>query len=335
MNKPDFITGATGIVGRELVVQLINSGRSVIALRRENSDVNSIEKLIPANSPLKWVMGDLNNSESLEKAMLGCSRIFHTAAIVSFHPDDAKNIISNNAEGTANVVNAALHTGVKDFIHVSSVFALGHIEDELITENTPFEESDGVTDYARSKYKAELEVWRGQEEGLNVAVVNPTIIMGAGDFKRSSSELFSQIDAGIPLYPQGSNGYVSSADVAKACIILADNRVWGERFILNSENLKYKDLIRSVAQALNTKPPAKPIRPWMVGIVWRAFWLLEKLTGKRALATKDSLSMAQLNMSYNGTKIEKVLLQIDIKWVYEPVSIAIERTASAYLSASN
>ena len=112
MNKPDFITGATGIVGRELVMQLIKSGRRVVALHRESSDVESIEDLIPPNSPLIWVIGDLNDQESLEVAMKGCARVFHTAAIVSFHPNDEDAIIANNAEGTANVVNAMLHTGV-------------------------------------------------------------------------------------------------------------------------------------------------------------------------------------------------------------------------------
>ena len=332
MNKPDFITGATGIVGRELVMQLIKSGRRVVALHRESSDIESIEDLIPPNSPLIWVIGDLNDQESLEVAMKGCARVFHTAAIVSFHPNDEEAIIANNAEGTANVVNAMLHTGVTDLVHVSSVSALGHVEGEIITEETPFEEGRGVTAYARSKYRAELEVWRGQEEGLNVAVVNPTIIIGPGDFTRSSGEIFSQIHSGIPFYPKGSNGYVSSSDVAKACILLADNGVRGERFLLNSENLRYRDLLTSVANSLNVKAPAKPIKPWMAGVVWRAFWLLEKLTGKRALATKASLSMAQLDMRYDGSKLGTVLAESGVVWTYEPVKSAITRTAKAYLS---
>lgn len=333
----DFITGATGIVGRELVSQLISSGHTVKALCRNNSDVNSIEDLITSRGlpidKLTWVKGELNDPESLEIAMEGCERVFHVAALISFHPSDEASLLETNVEGTKNIVNTMINKDVKTLVYVSSVAALGRQENIVVDEETPFEDGVGVTRYSKSKYLAELEVWRGQEEGLSVAVVNPSIIIGAGDFTRSSAELFPQIHSGLSFYPAGSSGYVSSIDVAKACVFLAENNVIGKRFLLNSENLSYKNLMCEVATALNVKPPFRVVKPWMSAFVWRAFWLIEKLTGKRALATKSSLKMSRLVIQYDGSKIERVLALEGVKWEYEPVKNAVSRTAESYLAS--
>jgi len=333
----DFITGATGIVGRELVSQLISAGHTVKALYRNNSDVTSVENLITSRSlsldRLIWVEGELNDSQSLESSLKGCTRVFHVAALVSFHPLDEASLLKTNVEGTKNIVNAMLHKDVKTLVYVSSVAALGRQENKIVDEETPFEDGVGETAYSRSKYLAELEVWRGQEEGLSVAVVNPSIIIGAGDFTRSSAELFPQIHAGLSFYPTGSSGYVSSSDVAKACVLLADNNVRGERVLLNSENRSYKSLMCEIAIALNVKPPFRAVKPWMSSFAWRAFWLIEKLTGKRALATKSSLKMSRSMIVYDGSKIERVLALEGVKWEYEPVNKAISRTAESYLAS--
>ena len=333
----DFITGATGIVGRELVAKLISEGHSVKALRRKNSDVKSVEALLNSRNlsldNLSWVEGELNDSESLESALNGCLRVFHLAALVSFHPSEEASLIKINSEGTKNLVNAMLDKNVETLIYVSSVAALGRKENKIVDEDTQFEDGAGVTGYSRSKYLAELEVWRGQEEGLSVVVVNPSIIIGAGDFSRSSAELFHQIYSGVPMYPQGSSGYVSSSDVAKACVLLADNNITGQGFLLNSENLSYKNLMCAIAKSLKVKPPSRVVKPWMSAIVWRIFWIIEKLTGKKALATKSSLKMSRLTIEYDGSKIARVLDLKGVKWEYESVNKAISRTAESYLAS--
>jgi len=333
----DFITGATGIVGRELVSQLILAGHRVKALYRNNSDTNTVEGLITSRGlsldRLIWVEGELNDIQSLEASMEGCSRVFHAAALVSFHPSDEDLLLETNIEGTKNIVNSMINQDVNTLVYVSSVAALGRQENLVVDEETHFEDGVGVTRYSKSKYLAELEVWRGQEEGLNVAVVNPSIIIGTGDFTRSSAEMFPQIHSGISFYPSGSSGYVSSSDVAKACVLLADNNVTSERFLLNSENRSYKSLMCETALALNVKPPFQVVKPWMSALVWRLFWLIEKLTGKRALATKSSLKMSSLTIEYDGSKIERVLALKGVNWEYEPINEAISRTAKSYLDS--
>jgi len=334
----DFITGATGIVGREVLAQLLLSGKSIKALRRKGSDVESIMDFLakrglkPSEKELCWVEGDVTDLQSLEDAIRDCDTVFHIAAVVSFHASDDDLMMEVNVGGTANVVNTMLDLGITDLIYVSSVAALGYTSKEPITEDTIFEDGPLTTSYARSKNKSELEVWRGQEEGLNVAMVNPSIIVGPGDFTKSSGELFSQVYKGLPVYPTGSNGFVPVYDVARACILLAQTSIRGQRFLLNAENRSYKDFLSTIAVALGVKAPGRPVQDWMAGVVWRGFWIIEKLTGKKALATKESLKMAQLPTEYDGSQIRKALLQKGVEWNYTSVNEAISSTSKVYLS---
>jgi|TARA_B110000116_G_C16800331_1_gene569958 dihydroflavonol-4-reductase len=334
----DFITGATGIVGREVLAQLLESGKSVKALRREGSDVESVMNFLkqrglnPVESELCWAEGDVTDLHSLEGGIRGCKTVFHVAAVVSFHPSDEALMMEVNVGGTANVVNTMLDQGVTDLIYVSSVAALGYTPTEPITEQTVFEDGPLTTGYSRSKNSSELEVWRGQEEGLNVVMVNPSIIVGPGDFTKSSGELFSQVDNGIPFYPTGTNGFVSVVDVARACILLADTGIRGQRFLLNAENRSYKDFFSTIATELSVKAPSRPVQNWMAGVVWRGFWIIEKLTGKKALVTKESLKMVHLPTEYDGSKIRKALLEKGVEWNYSSVNEAISSTSKVYLS---
>jgi len=333
----DFITGATGIVGRELLAQLLESGKSVKALKRKGSDVKGVINFLrlrginPLESELCWVEGDVTDIQSLEDGIRGCEKVFHIAAVVSFHPSDEALMMKVNAGGTANVVNTMLDQGVTDLIYVSSVAAIGYTS-EIITEQTIFEDGSFTTGYSRSKNKSEIEVWRGQEEGLKVAIVNPSIIIGPGDFTKSSAELFSKVYNGIPFYPTGTHGFVSVYDVARVCILLEETGIRGQRFLLNAENRSYKDLLSTIAVALNTTAPSKPVRNWMAGMVWRGFWAIEKLTGRKAMATKESLIMAQRPTEYDGSQIRKTLLEKGVEWNYGSVNDAIQSTAKIYLS---
>ena len=328
----DFVTGGTGIVGRELLTQLLAKGGEVKAMRRESSDVESVETFIKSHGvsteKLSWVYGDTRDYTEVFESIDGCSRIYHLAALVSFHPAEEPLLMDINKGGTANIVNAMLERDIKDLIYVSSVAALGHSINKPITEDTEFEEGPLVTAYSRSKYFSELEVWRGQEEGLRVLILNPSIIIGEGDFSRSSGELFSQSAKGVPVHPAGENGFVSARDVGNACLALAESGVWGQRFLLNAENLSYKDAMTAIAISVGAKPPAKIVKGWMIDIVVFLFAALELFTGRKSLANKTSMLMAQLKTEYDGSKIMRTL----DNWQYESVEKAIERAGKAYLA---
>ena len=211
----DLVTGATGIVGMPVVVKLLSQGQTVRALHRPTSDRARVEAAVRTANPeslsrLEWVEGDLTDQASLEDALEGVTRVFHCAALVSFHADDRDALRRINAEGTANLVNAMLHCQTSRLIHVSSVAALGRKAGQPTDESTLFEEQPGTSAYARSKHRAEMEAFRGAVEGLpgGVVVVNPTVILGPGDYRRSSSALFRVLDRGLSWYPTGSGGYV-------------------------------------------------------------------------------------------------------------------------------
>ena len=329
----DFVTGGTGIVGRELLAQLMSKGGSVKALRRDGSDVESVERFIHARGlstdKLEWVYGDTREYDELESALKGCDRVFHLAALISFQPSNEPSLMGVNKGGTENVVNAMLITGIRKLVYLSSVAALGHSTKSLITEETHFEEGPLVTGYSRSKYASELEVWRGQEEGLEVLIINPTIIIGEGDFSRSSGELFSQTAKGLPVYSAGSSGFVSARDVASACLALAESGAWSQRFLLNGANLSYKDAMTKIAKSVNAAPPTKVVKGWMINLIVFIFKFLEIVTGRKPLANKTSILMAQLDTQYDGSKILKTLN----KWSYEDIDTAIVRTGKAYLDS--
>ncbi|MDA0940227.1 MAG: NAD-dependent epimerase/dehydratase family protein, partial [Bacteroidetes bacterium] len=225
----DLVTGATGIVGMPLVVKLLAKGQTVRALHRPSSHRDRVEQAVRDSVPdglsrLQWVEGDVTDPDSLEAALEGVERVFHCAALVSFHKADHAAMRAINAEGTANLVNAMLDLGTPRLIHVSSVAALGRKAGQPTDESTLFEEQPGTSGYARSKHRAEMEAWRGAAEGLpgGLVVVNPTVILGPGDFRRSSAALFRHIDQGLAWYPSGSGGYVGSEDVAEVCVRLGD-----------------------------------------------------------------------------------------------------------------
>lgn len=332
-----FVTGATGLVGRYLVDELLRNGERVRALCRPQSDRQAVHAFLAKtgtdDAQLQWVEGSLRDGLFLEEAMAGCQRVFHCAAMVSFHPKDAETMMRINRDATALLVNAMLHTGARELVHVSSVAALGRKSGEPVHEDVPFEDGRDVSHYARSKFAAELEAWRGQEEGLRVLAVNPVIILGEGDFSRSSSMLFTLVHRGISWYPIGTNGFVAARDVARACTVLSDQECWGERFVLCAENASYRQLMVWMAEALGVPAPRRPLKAWMLGMAWRLTALWERLTGRRAPISKESVENTSKDHRYSTTKLEDVLKAKGVDWAYEPIRVTIQTTAPAVLSA--
>jgi nucleoside-diphosphate-sugar epimerase len=322
-------------VGRYLVAELLMQGRPVrIFCRPESSRKTLLDFIVCRglnDSMIEWCEGDLFDSQFLEDSIKGCSRVYHAAAVVSFHPKDAEMMMRVNRDATEVLVNAMLHVGVRELVHVSSVAALGRAQGQPVHEEIPFESGPDVTAYAQSKFESELQVWRGQEEGLNVLTVNPTIIIGEGDFNRSSSELFLMVYKGLQWYPRGSNGFVSAKDVAKASVLLGDCGCWGQRFLLNSENRSYQSVFDQMSQEFGIPKPSRPLRSWMMVAAWRLSAALEFMTGKRAKATRESVANTQRHHTYKTNKLENTLSGRDIVWVYEPINDAIGAVSKALM----
>ncbi len=312
-----FVTGATGFLGSHLVCALLQKGYFVQASKRAQSSLNEFtfisglyfgqdKSLVVKN--LEWVDGDILDYEFLLATLKKDQLVFHCAGLVSFYKSDQEKLYKLNVLGTKNIVNACLENACAKLIHVSSTAAVGKAEAELITDETSlWDEKDGSSNYAASKYYAELEVWRGIEEGLNAVIVNPCIIIGPGDWSRGTGIFFKNASRNFPFYTSGSNAFVSVYDVARAMIELAQSNLRAERYLIVGENLKFQDLMNLISDAFKAKRPSVSITPFIASIAWRWYSLIGFLTRKRGLITKESADSSFKTISYTNKKIKEAL----------------------------
>lgn len=301
-----LLTGATGLVGSFVAKRLVGDGHRVRALVRPNADQGLLNDV---SEQLDWAEGDILDVLSLENALDGVTHVVHAAAVVSFVPRDRAAMYRVNVEGTANVVNACLRAGVSKLLHVSSVAALGRparpnpTGPTVITEESKWEESPLNSHYAKSKYRAELEVWRGASEGLPVAVVNPSVILGEGDWGRSSTQLFKYAFDEHRFYPEGTLNFVDVLDVAEASVRLLFSEIENERFILNAGAVPYREFLEKTAGAFGKKPPMQRVPRAATALLWRLEALRSFLTGSAPLLTRETAQSASHSFFYPHQKV--------------------------------
>jgi nucleoside-diphosphate-sugar epimerase len=314
-----FVTGATGLVGTHLIQSLLAKGKKVRALYRQAIPV------FAGADQCDWVKGDILDPIGLTDALAGVDYVYHCAAIVSFAPGAAAKMLQSNVDGTANVVNACLVQKIKKLIFVSSVAALGRIrETEAIDETMNWSPETSNSVYGQSKYLAELEVWRAMEEGLPMAIVNPVIILGAGDWNNGSSGIFKSAYNEFPWYTKGMSGFVDVLDVVEAMQLLMESNITGQRFVLSAENLPYQTIFNQIANAFNKRPPYKKVTPFLAGIVWRLEAIKGFITGKAPLLTKETAATAQAIVRFNNEKFLKAFPGFQ----YRPIENTIVRVAN-------
>ncbi|HMQ48692.1 MAG TPA: NAD-dependent epimerase/dehydratase family protein [Saprospiraceae bacterium] len=321
---PILVTGGTGFIGAYLLQYLCNQGYTAItALKRPNSPLDLVEHL----DSIRWIDGDLLDIPLLEDLMHEAKWVFHCAAIVSFRPQEAKEMIRTNVEGTANIVNTALYGGINKLVHLSSIATLGRIrEGETLRESNKWQRSRYNTTYAISKFQAEQEVWRGIAEGLNAAIVNPSTVLGSGFPGRGTSGFFELAAKGFPYYGAGTTGWVDVRDVARFMLLLMESQQAEERYVLNAENLSYKEVLTLMAQEFGQQPPRIKITPLLRELAWRGAWLQSKLSGKKPFITKETARMAGRTFYYDAQK------SIDaFNFEYTPIHQCIRETCACLL----
>ena len=253
-----LVTGASGFLGGELVKQLIAKGESVRIIKRATSDISHLQNIL---DKINVVEGDILDVSFLEDAFEGIEKIYHVAAVVGYDSTYYDAMYKCNIEGTANVVNIALDKGIKKLLYVSSIAAIGGKPDEWITEETKWEKTKWTAHYGITKMLAEREVWRGMQEGLEAVIVNPGIIVGySQNDNKATMRLFQRIANGkMPVYTNGTNGFVSVEDVADICIQLMNSKTHSERFIVVGENISFKTYFEQIAKQLQVAPPKKAL----------------------------------------------------------------------------
>lgn len=329
-----LVTGGTGLVGSHLLFNLLNRGYKVKVLLRPTSNKDNIYRTFSYYTQdftellknITWVEGDLLDLQSLEAALEGVARVYHTAAYVSFKKKDKKVVLETNIRGTANLVNLCLEKGIEKLCHVSSIGALGQSEGEMaITEDLLWKPSKNVSAYSLSKYHSEMEVWRGITEGLNAVIVNPSVILGPGDWTNGSPSLFRLIDKGFDYYTTGVTGYVDVRDLVNVMVQLMESDIGNERFTVSAENLSYKQFFDYVAKALKKPVPQKQLARWKAEILWRLEALLGLLTGKSPRITKETAHIAYSKSFYDSNKLKDA-----IGCSFTPIEQTILHIASVY-----
>ncbi len=308
-----LVTGGTGFVGAHLLYQLVATGEKVRAIKRSSSSVETCKTIFGYYtqniddyfSKIEWIEADLLDLEELTDALQGIKRVYHAAAVVSFDSRRKKEIIEVNQKGTANLVNLSILLGIEKFCFVSSIASLGNeLDGRLIDESSTWKPTDSHSTYSLSKFWAEMEVWRGAKEGLNVVIVNPSVIVGAGNWKKGSSKFFPTVYYGLKYYGTGSVGFVGVEDVARAMIILMNSPISNERFVLNSENRTYKEFLFTIANEFKVTPPSKQLTPFIGNTAWRLAWIWSKIVSKEPLITRETISTSFKTSAYSAHKIE-------------------------------
>ncbi|MGD1840086.1 MAG: NAD-dependent epimerase/dehydratase family protein [Thermonemataceae bacterium] len=300
-----FITGCNGLVGSYIARKLLIEGEKVTALKRAESDLTLVADIA---DQITWVEGDVLDITRLQQIIEEGSTVIHAAAMVSFDPKAKKQLFKVNVEGTANMVNVCLQKKVAHFLQVSSVASLGRSKEKIhMDETSKWENSSLNTLYAQSKYLAEMEVWRSIAEGLPAVIINPSVVLGVGDWHKSSAQLFKYVYDKKPFYATGSVNYVDVRDVADIAFQLLAKKTIGERFVVSANSTNYQTLFTAIAQRFEVKPPTIKVTPLLAALAWRVSKLQHWLTGKPPFITKETAQLSQLTYHYENEKVKQHL----------------------------
>jgi nucleoside-diphosphate-sugar epimerase len=313
----NLVTGATGLVGTRITYDLLKSGEDVRGLKRANSDLDFMKSVFEFYDPtdgarlfekILWMEAELLDLEALSSALEKVKTVYHCAALVSYDPRDKQKLLDSNYEGTRNVINLCLSSKVEALCHVSSVAALGRApKGQKTSEETLWTKEQNRSVYGLSKHLAEMEVWRGISEGLDAVIINPSVILAPSKPDQSSGMLMALLKKGSTLYPAGTTGYVDVRDVSAIAISLMKNKNYGERFLCNSENVPFKELLQMASRILGGKSPKYPLNANLLKIAGWLNQLISSLTGVRPKITPETARSATKQNFYDNSKVHERL----------------------------
>jgi dihydroflavonol-4-reductase len=325
-----LVTGGTGLVGAHLLLQLAENEAGVRAIYRRQKALEKTKSLFKLYqkealfNKIEWVEADIIAIPSLEIAFQNITYVYHCAGLISYDPNDEDQLRKVNIEGTANIVNFCLAYNIKKLCHVSSIAALGDLKpyEKEVSEQTEWNPEAPHSDYAISKYGAEMEIWRGQQEGLKVVIVNPGVIFGAGFWEQGSGVFFTAVKKGFPFYTNGATGYVGVTDVVKIMIQLMKSDIIGERFSVIAENLTFKKVIFDIAEKLKAKKPKTEAKPWMLAIAWRLDWFISTF-----FRTKRRLSKYNADSLLSAEFISNEKIKNALNFEFQSIEAVIQEVA--------
>ncbi|MBP6040536.1 MAG: NAD-dependent epimerase/dehydratase family protein [Flavobacterium sp.] len=310
-----LVTGGTGLVGAHLLLHLVEQGENARAIYRSTTSIEKTKNLFSLYNKshlfekIEWMEADILDIPSLEIAFQNIEFVYHCAALISFDPKDEEAIRKTNIEGTANIVNFSLSYKIKKMLFVSSIAALGDLNtaETSISETTEWNPEKPHSDYAISKYGAEMEVWRGQQEGLSVLIVNPGVIIGPGFPEQGSGALFSAVAKGLSFYTLGTTGFIAVTDVVETSVRLMKSDIQNERFTLIENNYSFQEILNCIADSLQVNRPRWQASPLVMEIIWRIDWFLSVFFFQKRKLSRASAKASYSKSVYANAKIKAVL----------------------------
>ncbi|MCC5918170.1 MAG: NAD-dependent epimerase/dehydratase family protein [Cryomorphaceae bacterium] len=326
------VTGATGLLGAHFLWYAVQAYKGVVGICRDPKKTAQVREVFrhydsersdALFEQIVWRTADLCTHLEVEDAISGVDIVFHLAARVSFDAREKKSLIAYNELLAETVVNACLYHKIPRLVHLSSVAALGRKTDhaDAIDESTHWENSKQNSVYALSKYRAEMEAWRGMEEGLEVLVICPPIILGPGFWKQSSGKLYPTVAKGLPFYTHGENGFVDVRDLSKAMIQLVQAGKWNEKFIVSGVHLSYRELFNAMAKKAGAKLPYIHLNPFLGNILWRLESIRSRISGAQPLISKETFRSSQGKYRYISDKLIRTIdfsftpIESTISWI--------------------
>jgi dihydroflavonol-4-reductase len=328
----NLVTGASGLLGAHVVLKLLQQGKPVIAARQATSDISKVKHCFsyynaqPLFDKIKWVDLDITDVRSLDEALNDVAHVYHCAGFVSFDDKHHSKLMLMNETGTANLVNACLAKNISSFCHVSSLATINNADYEgELSERIFWKTSGKESSYAISKYNAEREVWRGMEEGLKVAVVNPGFILAPGFWEQSSGKLFAFCYKGNRFYTDGSTAYVDVNDVVNVMVSLMDQQIFGERFILVENSYSFKEIFSLVQKKFGKDPPSIKTPRWLLHLGRIADGFLSGILGKDRVLTRNTVRTITGHKKYSNLKTKTTL-----SYTFKPVPEVLNSICELY-----
>jgi dihydroflavonol-4-reductase len=322
-----LITGATGLVGANLAMQLLEKEASVRAIYRKIESQQKTKALFDLHrkthlfNKIQWIEADILDIPALELAFSNIDYVYHCAALVSFDPNDEEKLRKTNIEGTANIVNFCIDKKIKKLCHISSIAALGDKKEheQFINETTEWNPEKNHSDYAISKYGAEMEVWRGYQEGLQVVIVNPGVILGSCFLQAGSNEIFPIVKKGLHFYTKGSTGFVAVTDLVLIMQQLMESKISGERFCVISQNKNFQELTFKIAETYKVKKPSLYANRFLTRFASYVDTILAFFKIKKSTFSKQIETSLHTTDVYSNHKIIETL-----GYKFMPIDVSIE-----------
>lgn len=322
MNEKILVTGGSGLLGAYLIRWFRQKGYTNITATYQRS-----AEAIPNDirQGIQWQQLTLPDKMASMEIVKGQDWVIHAAGLVSYHIRDKYSLLDINKTGTEEIVNACLIHDIKHLVYIGSIGALGRETDHVtLNESSPWLQTEFSTGYGLSKYLGELEVWRGAGEGLNVSVVLPSVILGAGDWYKSSLQLIDRIVHKLPFYPAGQTGYVDVRDIVMFVDLLLEKNMWGERWLLSGKNMKYKEVYEKLAGYLEMEKRFRPAPKWLAKVIMQSGNLFNGKT-----MGVDVINQAYGTFTYDSLKSQKVG-----GFRYRDMDLTLKEVADAYRKKS-